>query len=428
VDVNLQVWEFLQKEKENMLCDLEQLIGFKSYSQDRECCNKALQYVLDRAKSFGLETEMGKHGDVGVIDYGKGAPVVGVLVHVDVVDEGTLGLWNTDPFQLSIIDNVLYGRGVVDDKGPVISCLYAMKWLKESGIEPKKKVRMIVGTSEEIQWTDMEHYRAEFDCPAYGFTPDGLFPIYNRENGYMDIRLRFYEPALNGREHIKGGKAPNSIPSHASYEWHGALVEYVGKAAHSSGPYLGINAINLLCTETKEFQNLNFVQMINRYFPEGKYESAIPFHKTDGTEACGDDLILVPTVLWQEEQWIMINMNVRHSYLLPGDTILQALEGLSEVYHYEVIPFERLDPINVDESQNWMRLMKSITKEYGMDDQCKFAPGCSYAKSMPNFVCWGPVVKGDPTCAHMENERQPLDSFLLSAEMYSVYLTKEVQL
>lgn len=426
MNVNVQVRKFLQKEKENMLYDLEQLIRFKSYSQDRECCNKALQYVLDRAKSFGLETAIGKHGDVGVIDYGQGDTVVGVLVHVDVVDEGTLDLWNTDPFQLTIIDDILYGRGVVDDKGPVISCLYAMKLLKENGIEPKKKVRMIVGTSEEIQWTDMEHYRAEFDCPDYGFTPDGLFPIYNRENGYMDIRLRFHEPELKGTEHLQGGKAANSIPSHASYEWNGQLMEYVGKAAHSSGPYLGINAINLLCTEAKELRKLNFVQMMNRYFPEGKYESAIPFLKTDGTEVHGDDLILVPTVMWQEEQWITINLNVRHSYLLPGDTILHGLESLAEEYHYEVVPFERLEPINVDESQNWMRLMKSITKEYGMEDQCKFAPGCSYAKSMPNFVCWGPVIEGDPTCAHMENERQPLDSFLLSAEMYGVYLTREV--
>ena len=103
-----------------------------------------------------------------------------------MVPEGDREKWNTDPFELVLKDGHLYGRGVVDDKGPVIASLYAMKYLKDSGVQPDKKIMLIVGTREEIVWEDMDHFKEEFPLPDYGFSPDGAFPIYNRENGYME--------------------------------------------------------------------------------------------------------------------------------------------------------------------------------------------------------------------------------------------------
>ena len=69
--------------------------------------------------------------------------------------------------------------------------------------------------------------------------------------------------------------------------------------------------------------------------------------------------------------------------------------------------------------------MQQVTEKYGMDPKCLFAAGCSYAKSMPNLVGWGPVFPWDPDCAHMENEQQSLDSFLRSLEIYTEYLIAE---
>ena len=419
------IGEFLSREKQNILDDLQKLIAFRSYSEDRQCCKSALDFVLERAESFGLKTRLGRYGDVGIVELGEGSPVLGILVHVDVVGEGTLELWNSDPFQLTIKEEVLYGRGVVDDKGPVITCLYAMKYLKEKQVTLNKKVQLIIGTCEEIKWEDMEHFREEFPYPDYGFTPDGLFPIYNRENGYIDLRMVFDEETLQDDENIKGGSAVNSIPSSASYRKEEQLVTFTGKAAHSSGPHLGVNAINLLCKDSG-LADTKFAKVINGYFPEGKYESAVGFPKSDGTVSVEGDLTIVPTLIWQEGKQVTVNFNVRHSYLIDGKDIVRTIQQYEEEWGFSLHVHEQLDAINVDENLPWLARMKWMTEFYGMDSQCKLGPGCSYAKSMPNFVSWGPVFPGDPTCAHMENERQPVSSFFKSAEIYALYLEKEV--
>lgn len=54
-----------------ILDDLNTLISYPSRSEDGECCKEALGCVLGLAKSFGLETKCGRHGDVGIVELGK---------------------------------------------------------------------------------------------------------------------------------------------------------------------------------------------------------------------------------------------------------------------------------------------------------------------------------------------------------------------
>ena len=81
---------------------------------------------------------------------------MGIVGHLDVVPEG--GDWSYDPYGGEIADGKLYGRGAIDDKGPVISAFYAMKAIKEAGIMPRKKVRLILGLDEETEWNGMRYY------------------------------------------------------------------------------------------------------------------------------------------------------------------------------------------------------------------------------------------------------------------------------
>ncbi|MGM9606611.1 MAG: M20/M25/M40 family metallo-hydrolase [Oscillospiraceae bacterium] len=410
-----------------ILKHLNGLMELKSISEDRECCKAALRYVLDLAETFGLSTKLGKHADVGIVDLGEGPETVGILVHVDVVAEGNPQLWDFEPYRLTEQDGILYGRGIVDDKGPVIASLYALKRIKDAGISLKKKLRLIIGTSEETQWTDMDHYKEEFELPDYGYSPDGNFPIYNQENGYMDVELRFDEMLPEGIGGFTGGSAANAIPSYAAYEKEGKTVVFTGKAAHSSSPELGRNAINLLCEAVSREYGLQFARTIQEYFPEGTYESELQFRKTDGSFSEKGDLTIVPTLLRQEGSSIFINLNVRQCCDIPGKSILEGLQDKAQECGFEVILLENLEPILVGENQPWIRRMQQVTSKYGMDPKCLFAAGCSYAKSMPNFVCWGPVFPEDADCAHMENEQQSLESFLRSLEIYTEYLISEGQ-
>ena len=270
----------------------------------------------------------------------------------------------------------------------------------------------------------MEHYKEEFEVPDFGFSPDGNFPIYNREYGYMDVELCFEETMPEGIGNFEGGSANNSIPSHASFGKDGETLEFVGRAAHSSAPELGVNAINLLCEKASEL-DLKFAKAINRYFPEGTYESNIPFRKNSGGFSGKGDLTIVPTVLRQEGNRIYVNFNIRQCSEIPCRNILAGLTAMETEGGWKTIVIESQEPIWVDENQPWLRRMKQITEKYGMSTECLLAPGCSYAKSMPDMVSWGPVFPWDDECAHMENEHQSVESFLLSREHYREYLVLE---
>ena len=84
------------------------------------------------AEELGLEA-INCENKIGYAAVGedRGQGYLATITHVDVVPEGDG--WTDDPFTLREQDGFLLGRGVVDDKGPSVLCLYALKYLKDSG-------------------------------------------------------------------------------------------------------------------------------------------------------------------------------------------------------------------------------------------------------------------------------------------------------
>ncbi len=106
-----------------------------------EGVQKSLECALELSEKLGFST---KNVDnyAGHADFGDGEEVLGILVHVDVVPEGDN--WDYPPYGAEIHNNRIYGRGAIDDKGPAIAALYAMKAVMDSGEPLNKKVRMIL--------------------------------------------------------------------------------------------------------------------------------------------------------------------------------------------------------------------------------------------------------------------------------------------
>ena len=106
-----EIKEYFEKATPDILDDLSKLVSIKSRSVEREACEEALCFVLNRADEMGFATRMGKYRDVGTVEFGEGDETLGILVHVDVVPEGDREKWNTDPFELVLKNGHLYGRG-----------------------------------------------------------------------------------------------------------------------------------------------------------------------------------------------------------------------------------------------------------------------------------------------------------------------------
>ena len=307
-----------ENELKKLLGDLVQIPSvmgkFSENAPFGEEPKNALLYLEKVCREKGFEVTNYENA-VLCADYNpQGAETtLGILAHLDVVPADGTG-WNTDPFKLADKDGILYGRGVIDDKGPAVAALYALLCVKELGIPLKKGVRLIFGTNEENGSEDLEIYKKHDKFPPNVFTPDGSFPVINIEKGM--IRGCFISN-LSERGNIMsmgGGTVINAVPDCAAATLQSVtreeLLEEIsrddtgvkfavgqepdddrfititatGKAAHASAPDGGKNALTAL------------VSLINRLFDSGKIpvsdcrqrdvlrgiEKLFPFGETDG--------------------------------------------------------------------------------------------------------------------------------------------------
>ena len=93
--------------------------------------------------------------------HAQGAPTILIYGHYDVQPPEPLAKWHTPPFEPTVRDGRLYGRGVSDDKGPVIVALSALAaFLKTSGRLPVN-VKLLIEGEEEIGSAHLDDFVAE---------------------------------------------------------------------------------------------------------------------------------------------------------------------------------------------------------------------------------------------------------------------------
>ena len=203
--------ELIQKEEEALLRDLRELVRIPSVSVPGTGrapygaeCRRALDWFLSRASEMGFQTR-DVDGHCGWCEYGEGEEMVAVLCHLDVVPAGDG--WHYPPYDCTWAGGRIYGRGVIDDKGPAAAALYALKAVRDSGAPLHRRVRLLVGCNEEKGSSCIRHYvEAGGEIPVMGFTPDGMYPIINGEKGIavVDFR-RALAPSPRSIRCISGG-------------------------------------------------------------------------------------------------------------------------------------------------------------------------------------------------------------------------------
>jgi len=149
-----------------------------------------LEHALAKGRELGFTSRRAAGGLVGVLEYGRGAETVGVLIHLDVVPPGELSEWQRPPFSGEIADGRVFGRGAQDDKGALPGVLWGAKILIDEGMTFDRGLRIILGTKEETSFEDVRTYFAEESPPDYGIAPDGPF-VVRGESGYLDVAYTF---------------------------------------------------------------------------------------------------------------------------------------------------------------------------------------------------------------------------------------------
>ncbi len=150
-----------------------------------------------------------KHTDLGLLLHwkgtGSGDPVV-LMAHYDVVPVDESDAWTYPPFEGRIADGSVYGRGALDDKGPLIVVIDAVENLLADGFRPARDVYLSFGGNEEtfgdaaqaiaasfesrgiVPWMVVDEGGAVVDSPL-PFVPGRAAMIGVGEKGVMTVRL-----------------------------------------------------------------------------------------------------------------------------------------------------------------------------------------------------------------------------------------------
>lgn len=124
--------------------------------------------IGDRLEAAGFQVQHLRFGEVDNLwaTHGKGGPLLMFLGHTDVVPTGPVDDWASDPFEPSIRDGLLYGRGAADMKGSVAAMVVALEAFVAAQPAHGGRVGLLL-TSDEEGPTNLdgvrrvaEHFRA----------------------------------------------------------------------------------------------------------------------------------------------------------------------------------------------------------------------------------------------------------------------------
>lgn len=339
---------------------------------------QALLKALDISSSLGFET-VSLDNYIGYAQYGTGEDGYACAIgHVDVVPVGEG--WKQPPFSGHMENGTIYSRGVLDNKGPVMACLYGLAALKKLGLSLKRPVRIIFGCDEESGFEDLKYYLTKEKPPVYGFTPDCKYPVVYSERGRAVVRIY--------------GEKENLEPF-----FHFVNEYFIG--AKNTGDRLGI-----------DFFHEEYGVMEMRGYKLGCVKTE---HGTSDKAGSPDKVSFDVTLSYPGG--FAIGQIMEKIQAKAQEAGLQAELDMN----YNPVIFEKDSP-----------MVKALQESYeivtGKDGSPVTTTGGTYAKALPGIVPFGPSFPGQKGIGHNPNEWMTVDDLMANARIYALALYRLGQL
>lgn len=349
--MNREEWINRLKEVQPMLFDgLRRMVAIPSIRGKEEPDapfgrgpKQALEEVLKIATELGFHTK-NIDDKIGYAEYGEkraDGAYYGIFGHVDVMPLGEG--WNSPPLNLNLREGKLFGRGTLDNKGPILSNLYALYVLKENGVTFDRPVRIVFGTNEETGFGCVKHYLTKEIPPTFGWTPDCKWPVVYGERGRLKVRV--------------------SLPESMVAD----LYDFANrKLLHTNhrGEELGI-----------AYQDEDFGMMQLRGETFGIEENQ---HYVEWT-------MCYPASCTKSD---LLNQITMH---LPEKATLEVIS------HWA--------PVLYDKSSKYVQALQQVYTDVTKSDSIPVTTtGGTYAKIIPNIIAYGPSFPGQRDIAHLPNE------------------------
>ncbi len=181
------VIDAIERERDRFVHVLEEFLRIPSVSTDgerRADVQRAAEYLAQRFREAGLprvEIAPTKGHPIVLAEWTKapGAPTILVYGHYDVQPPGDPTKWTTPAFEPSIRGGRIYARGSTDDKGQLLTHLFAAEaHLRETGRLPLN-VKFLIEGEEEIGSEHLEEFlvaeRERLACDAVVISDTTMF-------------------------------------------------------------------------------------------------------------------------------------------------------------------------------------------------------------------------------------------------------------
>jgi len=458
--------------QEQMLDSLAQLVKFNTVaieglpSTDNPVHQAFKKELSVQAKKLGLDYT--DHGYIVIIGLGENKERLGMITHGDI-QPATPTKWAKSPFMLDVVSEPgkLIGRGTEDDKGPIVNALYAMKSIKDLNIKLNKRIELYVYMAEESDWQPLRDYIKQYSLPQVNITLDSEYPVVTAEKGYGTISMTFpIKEVVSEKRYLSefsGGFFGSQIPEdaqatienastsllaklkqigkshigvHYDYRWQGKalIISARGRAAHSSKPENGVNAITHLAELLSIVRWPNnasgaLVNFINDQLGTSLYGEKF------GNIAYRDDFMgpmsVQPTVLNQLNNGIELNINLRR----PRGKTTQQLEmeinaalklwqqtnqvTLAAIKTEIKTPFVQTNAPQIDTLLDVFSFYSGIT-----DVKPISIGGGTNSRLFPKAVSFGPSMPGKEYTGHSEHEFITMKQFMLNLKMYTAVLVE----
>lgn len=454
-----QIIQSMKDEIIDSTCDFIRIPSVFSYSKNSKKpfgseIAKALEYILNLGKKLGFRTK-NIDGYCGYIECGKGEELIGIIGHIDVVPASDD--WTYPPFSGIIENNNIYGRGAIDDKGPVIASLYAMKAIMDT-IDLNKRIRLILGTDEERTWKCINYYKStQQEIPNISFSPDADFPCIYAEKSLLSVYLK--QDYINCEDSISiqaindNENAINVVPKLCSvtlkidenridkedflsalssiidkreysieiYQDNDSLIKLIstGKSAHAAHPDLGVNSISKLLVVLYEIFNkynvhVDLIDKFYTYIQDDYYGKNLKINVTDESGA----LTLNVAKFYIENNSLVIGINLRIPVTISTDYIKNIF---TDTFDDIDIYFDGEKPsLFISKDNSLVKLLCNIfNKQSGLQSSPIAIGGATYARAFPNCISFGPNLPGCKDMCHQADEFITIDNLLFCALTYA---------
>ena len=426
--------------------DLKTLVSFPSVSRGTpepgmplgRHVDGALNAALTLAKKLGFPNARSLDGYCGLVDYGEGDEMLMIMAHIDVVPAGPA--WKSDPFRAEIRDGRMYGRGVIDDKGPLVSTLYALHAVKEAGIPLKRRVRILMGCDEEVDWACINRYKQTEPEPDLAFTPDGDYPVVHSE---MSICHAEYTLKLTGSDvRIDCGIASNVVPGEAVAELScpavpvrapktvniavdGNRITVTGRGGHAAMPDLAVNALcylfDALTMQQLSPEDLSAATALHAMFGYDLHGEGFGLDVSDDSGR----LTLQPTMVRWDENGVKVTLDCRHPLSLTEEELQKKLDETFGAVGFARASFkDSLGHYIAPDSELVSTLLDIYAEHSGQRLPSEAIGGGTYARAFKNAVAFGAEPHNAPAEAHMPDESTGLEEMRFNTVVIADAITR----